>query len=102
MLKPQNDQHQSDRLLARIIHHADLTYHDTYHFYPFGHASGWRLMGAGTARFAEAELERLRREVSLVLLIESTGITLARPGEDYAARCPFHDEDTASLIVTPE
>ncbi len=54
------------------------------------------------ARIPEAELERLKAEVSLVRLIESAGITLARQGKDYAARCPFHEEDTASLIVTPD
>jgi DNA primase len=54
------------------------------------------------ARIPEAELERLKAEVSLVRLIEDAGITLTRRGKDYAARCPFHDEDTASLIVTPD
>jgi DNA primase catalytic core len=54
------------------------------------------------ARIPEAELERLRAEVSLVRLIEEAGIELRRQGKDYAACCPFHEEDTASLIVTPE
>jgi DNA primase len=54
------------------------------------------------ARIPEAELERLKREVSLVRLIEDDGIALTRRGKDYVARCPFHDEDTASLIVTPD
>ena len=54
------------------------------------------------ARIAEAELERLRADVSLVRLIEEAGIALRRQGKDYAACCPFHEEDTASLIVTPE
>jgi DNA primase len=52
------------------------------------------------ARIPEAELERLKAEVSLLRLIEDAGIVLARQGKDYAARCPFHAEDTASLIVT--
>jgi hypothetical protein len=38
----------------------------------------------------------------LVALIRSKGIELKRHGsKDLAARCPFHEEDTASLIVTP-
>jgi DNA primase catalytic core len=54
------------------------------------------------ARIAAAELERLKVEVSLVRLIEDAGIVLRRQGKDWAACCPFHAEDTASLIVTPE
>jgi len=34
-------------------------------------------------------------------LIESAGIDLKKVGKDLAGRCPFHDDDTASLIVTP-
>jgi DNA primase len=57
---------------------------------------------SGMARIAEGELARLKREVSLVRLIEDGGVELMRQGKDLAARCPFHEEDTASLIVTPE
>src|SRR5579862_7110935 len=57
--------------------------------------------GADMARIAEADIERLKAEVSLVRLVEEAGIPLARQGKDWAARCPFHEEDTASLIVTP-
>jgi len=53
------------------------------------------------ARIAEAEIERLKVEVSLVRLMEASGIELSKQGKDYACRCPFHDEATASLIVTP-
>ena len=53
------------------------------------------------ARIQEAEIERLKMEVSLVRLIETGGIELRKQGKDYACRCPFHDEATASLIVTP-
>jgi DNA primase catalytic core len=53
------------------------------------------------ARIPESELERLKAEVSLVRLIEARGIALVKQGKDYAARCPFHEEATPSLIVTP-
>lgn len=53
------------------------------------------------ARIPEQELERLKSEVSLLRLMEAAGIELARQGKDYSCRCPFHDEATASLIVTP-
>ncbi|WP_145754685.1 CHC2 zinc finger domain-containing protein [Nitrospirillum amazonense] len=29
-------------------------------------------------------------------------MTLRRQGKDLAARCPFHEETTASLVVSPE
>jgi len=53
------------------------------------------------ARIAKAELERLKSEVSLLRLMEAAGLELAKQGKDYACRCPFHDEATASLVVTP-
>ncbi|MEH6462265.1 CHC2 zinc finger domain-containing protein [Chitinimonas sp. JJ19] len=53
------------------------------------------------ARITEAELERLKAEVSLLRLIEADGITLQKQGKDYAACCPFHQDSTPSLIVTP-
>jgi DNA primase catalytic core len=33
--------------------------------------------------------------------MEAAGLELAKQGKDYACRCPFHDEATASLVVTP-
>ena len=55
------------------------------------------------ARIPESEVARIKREVDLVALVRSKGIELKRHGsKDLAGRCPFHEEDTASLIVTPE
>jgi len=53
------------------------------------------------ARIEEAELERLKREVSLIRLIEDSGIELRRQGKDYACHCPFHEDSTPSLVVSP-
>lgn len=53
------------------------------------------------ARIPEQEIEQLKREVSLVRLIEADGIALKKQGKDYAGGCPFHEEATPSLIVTP-
>ena len=53
------------------------------------------------ARIPEAEIERLKNEVSVERLIESAGIALAKSGKDQIGRCPFHQDDTASLVVTP-
>jgi DNA primase catalytic core len=53
------------------------------------------------ARIPEQEIEQLKAEVSLVRLIEVRGIALAKQGKDLAGRCPFHEDATPSLIVTP-
>ncbi|HWU55043.1 MAG TPA: CHC2 zinc finger domain-containing protein, partial [Rhizomicrobium sp.] len=54
------------------------------------------------ARIAESELERLKAEVSVARLVEAAGIRLERRGRDQVGRCPFHEDDTASLTITPE
>jgi DNA primase catalytic core len=54
------------------------------------------------ARIAESELERLKAEVSVARLVEESGIKLEKRGKDLVGPCPFHQDDTPSLIVTPE
>ncbi len=54
------------------------------------------------ARIPDAEIERIKNETSIKRLIESAGIRLIRAGKDYTGLCPFHDEDTPSLKVTPD
>jgi DNA primase catalytic core len=54
------------------------------------------------ARIADSEIERLKAEISVARLVEGSGVALVRRGKDQVARCPFHADDTASLIVTPE
>ena len=53
------------------------------------------------ARIPEQEIERLKNEVSVERLVEASGIELKRGGKDLLGRCPFHEDDTASLVVTP-
>jgi DNA primase len=53
------------------------------------------------ARIPEAEIERLKGEVSLARLVEAKGIALARHGADLVGRCPFHEDKTPSLVVSP-
>jgi len=53
------------------------------------------------ARIPEAEIERLKMEVSVERLVEASGIELKKAGKDLLGRCPFHEDDTASLVVTP-
>ncbi|MCH2074355.1 MAG: CHC2 zinc finger domain-containing protein [Puniceicoccaceae bacterium] len=53
------------------------------------------------ARYADDELSDLKQNVSLLRLIESQGYELKREGKDYVMCCPFHEEDTASMKITP-
>lgn len=54
------------------------------------------------ARIPESELERIKREVSLVDLVKASGVTLEKKGKDLVGLCPFHDDHDPSLVVTPE
>ena len=53
------------------------------------------------ARIPETELERLKNEVSVQRLVEASGVELKKGGKDMLGRCPFHEDDTASLVVSP-
>lgn len=53
-------------------------------------------------RLPDDELERLKREVPIERLAESAGIALARHGQDLIGLCPFHDDQTPSLVITPD
>ncbi|WP_299081251.1 CHC2 zinc finger domain-containing protein [uncultured Paraglaciecola sp.] len=54
------------------------------------------------ARIPNDELEHIKREVSLLRLVESQGHEVVRQGKDYVIACPFHTEDTPSLIISPK
>ena len=53
------------------------------------------------ALISATEIERLKGEVSVERLVEASGIELKPAGKDRLGRCPFHEDDTASLVVTP-
>jgi DNA primase len=55
------------------------------------------------ARVPEAEIERLKREISLERLVAARGIVLAKTGANLVGLCPFHDDkNTPNLVITPE
>ncbi len=54
------------------------------------------------ARIKEDEIERLKSQISVERLAESAGVELKRHGKDLLGRCPFHDDKTPSLVITPE
>lgn len=53
------------------------------------------------ARIPESEVQRLKEQIAVQRLIESAGVELKRVGKDLSGQCPFHADDTASLVVTP-
>ena len=53
------------------------------------------------ARIPDAELEQIKRDTDLVALVQTAGVELRRHGANLVGRCRFHDDQTASLIVTP-
>jgi len=56
------------------------------------------------ARIPEGEIDRLKKSVDLVALIQSKGIQLKKHGsKDLIGLCPFHnDKNNPNMIVTPE
>jgi DNA primase catalytic core len=53
------------------------------------------------ARIPDEVLARLKAEVSVARLVEGCGVELRAQGKDLVGRCPFHDDGTPSLVVTP-
>jgi DNA primase len=53
------------------------------------------------ARIPDGVIERLKTEVSVQRLAEARGVVLTKHGADLHGRCPFHDDRTPSLVITP-
>src|SRR5580704_11475834 len=53
------------------------------------------------ARIPDQVIERLKSEVSVQRLAEARGVTFTKHGADLIGRCPFHEDKTPSLVVTP-
>ena len=53
------------------------------------------------ARISPEELEALKSRTDLVVLVEQRGVALSKKGQDLVGRCPFHEDGTPSLVVTP-
>ena len=51
-------------------------------------------------RIPEAEIERIKQEVSVQRLAEARGIRLDRRGADLIGLCPFHEDHEPSLVIT--
>jgi DNA primase len=53
------------------------------------------------ARIPAEAVERLKVEVSVQRLAEARGVKLEKRGADLHGRCPFHEDKTPSLVITP-
>jgi DNA primase len=52
-------------------------------------------------RIPENEIDRIKATIDLGALVRSRGVELKRHGgRDLIGRCPFHEEDTASFVVS--
>jgi DNA primase len=54
------------------------------------------------ARLPDEVINRIKRDVSLLRLVESQGYKLTKQGKDYAICCPFHDDKDPSCIISPK
>jgi len=54
------------------------------------------------ARIPEEEIDRLKREVSVERLAEAHGVRLKRHGADLIGLCPFHEDHSPSLVISPQ
>jgi DNA primase catalytic core len=53
-------------------------------------------------RIPDAEVDRIKCEVSLEQLAQARGIQLERHGKDLRGLCPFHEDHSPSLVIEPE
>jgi DNA primase len=55
------------------------------------------------ARIPDEEIARIKKETDLAALVRSRGVELGKHGtKDWSGKCPFHPEDKASFIVSPD
>ena len=53
------------------------------------------------ARIPDGVIEGLKETVSVQRLAEARGVVLTKHGADLHGRCPFHEDRTPSLVITP-
>ncbi|WP_113633060.1 CHC2 zinc finger domain-containing protein [Pectobacterium peruviense] len=54
------------------------------------------------ARIPESELQHLKAAVSLVEVVRGQGRKVVKRGKDWVALCPFHQEKTPSMVISPD
>ena len=54
-------------------------------------------------RIPEAEIERIKQQTDLAALVRARGVELRQHGsKDLSGKCPFHQDDAPSFIVSPD
>jgi len=53
------------------------------------------------ARISQEEINRIKSSVSLLDWVRGQGYELKKQGKDYAVLCPFHEEKTPSMMISP-
>ncbi|MEH2922907.1 CHC2 zinc finger domain-containing protein [Samsonia erythrinae] len=54
------------------------------------------------ARIPESELQHLKAAVSLVEVVRGQGRKVVKRGKDFVVLCPFHQENTPSMVISPD
>ncbi len=54
------------------------------------------------ARLSDQLISRIKQEVSLLALVQAKGFKLKAHGRDYVMCCPWHNDDTPSLVISPD
>jgi len=52
-------------------------------------------------RVSKEEIERIKAKISLKGIVERSGVELKQIGSDLHGCCPFHEDRTPSLVITP-
>lgn len=53
-------------------------------------------------RIPQKELDELKHTVSLAVVAQSQGQQLRKQGRDLVLLCRFHQENTSSLVISPD
>ncbi len=54
------------------------------------------------ARLSDQLIDRVKQSISLVAWLREKGHTLKKHGKDFILSCPHHNDDTPSLVISPD
>ncbi len=54
------------------------------------------------ARLMDGEIEKLKQDVSLPDMVRAYGVELKKKGKELIGLCPFHDDTSPSLVISPD
>jgi DNA primase catalytic core len=57
--------------------------------------------GPWSGRVAQEDIDRVKRDVSIVSLVEGSGVKLTGHGDNLIGLCALHDDRNPSLVVSP-